>query len=499
MRRKIAETSLCSLYTGCRVTGRSSEVPPIVEYTDSQGSGKQIRGQFLVGADGKTGIVRKHFLEPTAGIRQEAGHYPYEGVWVASNLKMTLPTPETHPEFPLWQFGYTPEEVYDLFWPVGWHFCAPPGKPTATGRFGPHADRTWRHEFRVYNEASGPIYSEEMLWEDLMPHITLEKDPARGVTFGKPVEYPRDCIKILRCRPFKFVHKCVNRWFDKRTILIGDAAHVFPPFAGQGVASGARDAHQLAWRLALLLQDEDRIDKRLGLLEAWALERRRSVDDAALISKLSGFACNNQPAWWVFLLARIIKALERVAPSLWRRYDAIAATESRGFSNVPGGFYLPAYKGGVRLAQVHMLSSRGDEPFLSDNLLRSQCTIFTLLIISDGDKEQRVRLQGEAEAAIKAASFAPEVLSVKSVAVYAAMMPADDKRNVSTELFAPAPPAMIKVPVKGAYDSTAFVNRLSQSTRFAILRPDWFVFACARDAYELEYCLSELKKALRLE
>ncbi|KAB5549442.1 hypothetical protein GE09DRAFT_1126451 [Coniochaeta sp. 2T2.1] len=445
MRRKIAETSLCSLYTGCKVTGRSSEVPPIVDYTNSQGSRKQIRGQFLVGADGKTGIVRKHFLESTAGIRQEAGHYTYEGVWIASNLKMTLPTPKTHPEFPLWQLGYTPEQVYDLFWPVGWHFCAPPGKPTAAGRFGPHADRTWRHEFRVYNEASGPIYSEEQLWEHLMPNITLDEDPGRGVAFGKTVEYPRDCIEILRCRPFKFVHKCVNRWFDKRTMLIGDAAHVFPPFAGQGVASGARDAHQLAWRLALLLQDEDKIDKRLSLLDAWALERRRSVDDAALMSKLSGFACNNRPAWWVFLLARIVKALEAAAPSLWHRYDTVAATERRGFSNVPGGFHLQPYNGGVRLAQIHMLSSRGGDPFLSDNLLRRHGTIFTLLVISDGDKEQLASLQGEAEAAINAASFARAVLSARSVVVYATTMPVDDKPDASTELFAPAPPARIKV------------------------------------------------------
>lgn len=45
-----------------------------------------------------------------------------------------LPFPESHPTFPLWDLGYTPDEVYDLYWPRGFHFCAPPGKPTARGR-----------------------------------------------------------------------------------------------------------------------------------------------------------------------------------------------------------------------------------------------------------------------------------------------------------------------------------------------------------------------------
>jgi len=36
-----------------------------------------------------------------------------------ANLEISLPTPESHPEFPLWELGYTPDELWDIFWPDG--------------------------------------------------------------------------------------------------------------------------------------------------------------------------------------------------------------------------------------------------------------------------------------------------------------------------------------------------------------------------------------------
>jgi len=56
-------------------------------------------------------------------------------------------------------------------------------------------------------------------------------------------------------------------------VLAGDAAHQMPPFMGQGFNSGIRDAANLAWRLALLVDGKG----RESLLDDYAAERGTQV------------------------------------------------------------------------------------------------------------------------------------------------------------------------------------------------------------------------------
>ena len=82
---------------------------------------------------------------------------------------------------------------------------------------------------------------------------------------------------VVRRQVYTFHARKADRWNSKRIYLAGDAAHLSPPFAGQGMNSGLRDAHNLAWKLAAVVRG--RIGS--GLLATY--ERERSPHAWALI------------------------------------------------------------------------------------------------------------------------------------------------------------------------------------------------------------------------
>jgi 3-(3-hydroxy-phenyl)propionate hydroxylase len=79
-----------------------------------------------------------------------------------------------------------------------------------------------------------------------------------------------DTSPLVRKVVYTFHARVAERWSGGRIFLAGDAAHLSPPFAGQGMNSGIRDAHNLAWKFAAVLQG------RLGLklLQTYEPERR---------------------------------------------------------------------------------------------------------------------------------------------------------------------------------------------------------------------------------
>jgi 3-(3-hydroxy-phenyl)propionate hydroxylase len=81
-------------------------------------------------------------------------------------------------------------------------------------------------------------------------------------------------LEIVRRAVYTYHARIAERWRVGRVFLAGDAAHLTPPFAGQGMSSGVRDAANLAWKLRLVLggQAGD------AILQSYERERRPHVE-----------------------------------------------------------------------------------------------------------------------------------------------------------------------------------------------------------------------------
>lgn len=113
--------------------------------------------------------------------------------------------------------------------------------------------RRYRWEFRLDEGESLP--EPERIRELLAPW--LDRHP--GIEF-----------RVLRLAEYTFRASVARQWRLGRVFLAGDAAHLTPPFIGQGLGSGLRDAANLSWKLAAALRG----DGPDGLLDSYEAERR---------------------------------------------------------------------------------------------------------------------------------------------------------------------------------------------------------------------------------
>ncbi|WP_020203076.1 bifunctional 3-(3-hydroxy-phenyl)propionate/3-hydroxycinnamic acid hydroxylase [Cupriavidus sp. WS] len=117
----------------------------------------------------------------------------------------------------------------------------------------PGPNRTRRFEFLLKpGETDEEVLRPERLAELLRPF--------RG---NRPAE-------VVRKTVYTFHARVADRWRAGRVFLAGDAAHLTPPYAGQGMNSGVRDAHNLGWKLAAVLRN--RIAP--AALDSYETERR---------------------------------------------------------------------------------------------------------------------------------------------------------------------------------------------------------------------------------
>lgn len=82
-----------------------------------------------------------------------------------------------------------------------------------------------------------------------------------------------DHVAIDRVAIYRFHALVVDGWRTDRIFLVGDAAHQMPPFLGQGMCAGIRDAVNLAWKLDAV----HRLGGTDALLDTYEQERKPHV------------------------------------------------------------------------------------------------------------------------------------------------------------------------------------------------------------------------------
>ena len=176
--------------------------------------------------------------------------------------------------------------------PINWQLCDP-ARPTTLVSGGP-GRRRWEF-MRLPHETIEDLNSESAAWRLLAPW---------GV---RP-----DNAKLERHAVYTFGARWADRWRLGRALLAGDAAHQMPPFAGQGMCAGLRDAANLAWKLDLVLGGR----AREALLDTYQSERAPHA--AAMIEMsvaLGRIICVADPAEAAARDQRMIaEARERSAP-----------------------------------------------------------------------------------------------------------------------------------------------------------------------------------------
>lgn len=116
---------------------------------------------------------------------------------------------------------------------------------------------------------------------------------------------------VVRRQVYAFHARIADRWNTRRIFLAGDAAHLSPPFAGQGMNSGVRDAHNLSWKLAAVVRG----DLGPDLLESYQPERAPHAWSLIQLAVRMGRVMMPR-AWWHGALIQIGFRVAGLAPRI---------------------------------------------------------------------------------------------------------------------------------------------------------------------------------------
>lgn len=227
LREALTRVDCVDVRTRCNVTGViDTDRHVTVQFDDLEsGQAEQTSAQYVVGCDGARSFVRDVI---GSGVED----FGFHERWLVVDVLLKQAKPE---------LGDFTIQHCDAFRP-------------ATYVRGTGNRRRWEITVRD-DEDSDEVASPDGTWRLLSRWLT-----------------PADA-DIERTAVYTFHSVVAERWRQGRLLIAGDAAHQTPPFMGQGLCAGIRDAANVAWKLAACVSKGEPD----GLLDSYQAERHAHV------------------------------------------------------------------------------------------------------------------------------------------------------------------------------------------------------------------------------
>lgn len=202
----------------------------------------ELTAQYIIGADGANSLVRQVI----------------QSQWIDKGFQADWLVVDVLPHHP---------ENLKIKGTAAVQFCNP-ARPTTIVPAGKNGDTYFRRwEFmRLPHETVEEMEQEERVWALLSDWVK-----------------PEDA-SLIRYKMYTFRSLIADQWHKGRILIAGDACHVMPPFMGQGMCAGFRDAWNLSWKLDGILKGI--FDQKI--LQTYTMERKPHVSDIIDISMYLG-------------------------------------------------------------------------------------------------------------------------------------------------------------------------------------------------------------------
>ncbi len=208
---------------------QQSESGVTLELQSADSARRHLTAAFVIACDGGNSFVRR-------SLAIDEDDYGFSQPWMVCDFRFRRPV-----------------QV-----PPALQVCDP-NQPTSVISLGPDHQRV---SFSLKSELDFATESApELVWERVSRFLTP------------------DDADLIRVATYTFRSLVAHKWRTGRIMLAGDAAHQMPPFLGQGMCSGIRDAQNLAFKLDLVIRGRTSAD----LLDTYQVEREPHV--RAIIEK----------------------------------------------------------------------------------------------------------------------------------------------------------------------------------------------------------------------